>query len=65
MRTAPEGHPGVKMDRKKLDRVRRILGAKTLTEALDQALDRVVSEARIDRALKKWKGKARIVKVFR
>lgn len=53
------------MDRKKLDRVRRILGAKTLTEALDQALDRVVSEARIDRALKKWKGKARIVKVFR
>jgi hypothetical protein len=53
------------LDQGKLDRARRILGAKTETEALDRALSIVVSEADIDTALRKMRRKGRIRKVFR
>ncbi|MBI2357434.1 MAG: hypothetical protein HYV04_00695 [Deltaproteobacteria bacterium] len=58
-------HKHLQLDQNKLDRARRILGANTETEALDRALDIVVSEAEVDRALKKVRGKGRIRKVFR
>jgi len=58
-------HKHVQLDQGKLNRARRILGAKTETEALERALDIVVSEADIDTALKKVRGKGRIRKVFR
>ncbi len=58
-------HKHVQLDQAKLDRARRILGAKTETEALDRALHVVVSEAAIDKALKKVRGKGHIRKVFR
>ena len=55
----------VQLDQGKLNRARQILRAKTETEALERALDIVVSEAEIDTALKKVRGKGRIRKVFR
>lgn len=58
-------HKHVQLDQGKLNRARQILGAKTETEALERALDLVVSEAEIDTALKKARGKGRIRKVFR
>ena len=58
-------HKHLQLDQGKLDRARRILGAKTETEALDRALSIVVSEADIDTALRKMRRKGRIRKVFR
>ena len=58
-------HKHVELDQGKLTRAQRILGAKTETETLERALDIVVSEAKIDAALRKARGKARIRKVFR
>jgi len=58
-------HKHLQLDQGKLDRARRILGAKTETEALDRALNLVVSEADIDTTLRKIGGKGRIRKVFR
>lgn len=65
MGTASLRHKHVQLDQGKLNRARRILGAKTETEALDRALDLVVSEAEIDTALRKARGRGRIRKVFR
>ena len=58
-------HKHVQLDQGKLNRAREILRAKTETDALGRALDIVVSEAEIDTALKKVRGKGRIRKVFR
>ena len=65
MKTLPLRHKHVQLDQRKLDRARRILGAKTETEALDRALSVVVSEDEIDRALRKGRGKGHLRKVFR
>ena len=58
-------HKHVQLDQGKLNRARRILRATTETETLERALDIVVSEAEIDRALRKARGKGRLRKVFR
>ena len=58
-------HKHVQLDQAKLDRARNILGAKTETEALDRALDIVVTEAEVNAALRKARGRGRIRKVFR
>jgi len=58
-------HKHVQLDQGKLNRAKEILRAKTETEALGRALDIVISEAEIDTALKKVRGKGRIRKVFR
>ncbi len=65
MKASSLRHKHVQLDQEKLDRARRILEAKTETEALDRALNVVVSEADIDTALRKARGKGRIRKVFR
>jgi len=65
MGTASFRHKHLQLDQGKFDRARKILGAKTETETLERALDLVVSEAEIDAALKKARGKGRIRKVFR
>lgn len=64
MKAASLRHKHLQLDQEKLDRARRILGAKTETEALDRALSIVVSEAEINKALAKVRGKGRIRKVF-
>ena len=54
----------VRVDQRKLDRARRALGARTETETLDRALDIVVTEAGIDRALRAAGGKGKLRRVF-
>jgi len=65
MKAASVRHKHLQLDQGKLDRAKRILGAKTETEALDRALSIVVSEADIDTTLRKIRGKGGIRKVFR
>jgi hypothetical protein len=65
MKAASLRHKHLQLDQEKLDRARRILGAKTETETLDRALSIVVREADIDKALRKVRGKGRLQKVFR
>lgn len=65
MKVASLRHKHLQLDQGKLDRARRILGARTETEALDRALSIVVSEADIGKTLRKIRGKGRIRKVFR
>ena len=57
-------HKHVQLDQRKLDRARRALGARTETETLDRALDLVVAEADIDRALLAARGKGKLRRVF-
>ncbi len=65
MKAVPLRHKHLQLDQGKLNRAKRILGARTETEALDRALSIVVSEADIDRTLRKMRGRGRIRKVFR
>ena len=55
-------HKHVQLDQRKLDRARRVLGAGT--ETLDRALDLVVTEAEIDRALRTARGKGKLRRIF-
>src|SRR5213083_1192264 len=52
-------HKHVQLDQRKLDRARRVLGAGTETETLNRALDLVVTEAEVDRALRAARSTAR------
>jgi hypothetical protein len=58
-------HKHVRIDQAKLARARKVLAARTDTEALDRALDLVVSEAEIDSELRRIGGKGSLKKVFR
>jgi hypothetical protein len=58
-------HKHVRIDQAKLDRAKRLLDARTDTEAVDRALSLVVSEGEIDAALRGLRGKGRLKKVFR
>jgi len=55
----------LKLDQRKIDQARRILGARTEQETLDRALDMVLAEARIVRALRRAKGIGGFEDVFR
>lgn len=57
-------HKHVRIDQRKLDEARRVLEAETETETLDRALAVVVSEARIDSALRRVRGRGKLRKVF-
>ena len=57
-------HKHVRLDQGKLDRARRVLRARTETETLDRALDLVVTESDIDRALLTARGKGSLRRVF-
>jgi len=54
----------LKLNQEMLDQARQILGAKTEREAVEQALDLVISEEEIDRLLKELEGRGTIKKVF-
>ena len=58
-------HKHVRIDQAKLDKAKKVLGARTDTEALDRALTVVVTEAEIDAILRSAGGKGRLKKVFR
>ena len=64
MKTASMRQKVVQVDQRKLSRAVRILKVRTESEALDGALSVVVSEDKIDTALRKARGKGRVRKVF-
>lgn len=64
LRTPVLQHKRVQLNQKKLDRAKRVLGAKTETGALNRALDVVVDEAGVDAALKKGRRRGRLRKAF-
>jgi hypothetical protein len=55
----------LKLDQRKIDQARRILGARTEQETLDRALDMVLAEARIVRVLHRGRGIGGFEDVFR
>ncbi len=58
-------HKHVRIDQAKLEKVKQLLDARTDTEALDRALNLVVSEGEIDAALRGIRGKGKLKKIFR
>jgi hypothetical protein len=63
--SSPLRHKHVRLDQAKLDRAKKVLGAKTDTQTLDRALSLVISQADIDAVLRSLGGKGRFKKVFR
>jgi hypothetical protein len=57
-------HKHIRIDQTKLDKAKKALQATTETEALDRALSLVVSEADVDAALRRARGKGKLRKVF-
>ena len=58
-------HKHVRIDQAKLDKAKQVLDARTDTEALDRALNLVVTGGEIDAALRGIRGKGKLKKVFR
>lgn len=52
------------LDNRKIQRVKRILGARTETEAIDTALDLIASREDILKSLKRVSGKGGVEKVL-
>lgn len=65
MAASPLRHKHVRIDQAKLDKARRVLDARTDTEAVDRALSLVVTEGEIDAALRGIRGKGKLKKAFR
>jgi len=64
MASVPVRHKHVRLNQAKLERVKSALGTATETEALEGAMDLVLGEAEILKALRRAKGKARIKNLF-
>jgi len=57
-------HKHLRLDQKKLHKVRAILGVATETEALEGAMNLVLAEDAILRVLRRVRGKGRIERVY-
>ena len=57
-------HKHLKLDQAKLDRARRLLGLKTEQETVERALDLIVAEEPILKALRKARGVGGVADVF-
>jgi hypothetical protein len=57
-------HKHLKLDQSKIDRARKYLGVKTEQETIEQALDRLIVEERIDRTVRRIKGKGGVEDIF-
>ena len=57
-------HKHLRLNQRKLDRARRVLGARTDTETLERALDLILAEERTRQALRSVGGKGHIRRVF-
>ncbi len=64
MASVPIRHKHFRLNQTKLERVKSMLGAATETEALEGAMDLVLSEAEILRTLRRVKRKARVRNLF-
>jgi len=60
----PVRHKHLKLEQKKIDRARRLLGTATERETLERALDIILAEERILRAHRRVGGIGGIVDVF-
>ena len=58
-------HKHIRLDQAKLERAKRVLDARTDTEALDRALTLVVTEGEIEAVLRTIRGKGALKKAFR
>jgi hypothetical protein len=58
-------HIHLKLDQRKIDQARRMLGARTEQETVERALDMVLAEARIVRVLRRAGGVGGFEDVFR
>ena len=57
-------HKHLRLNQDKLDRVKRILGSKSETEAIEGAMDFILAEDDILKTLRRVRGKGRIKKLF-
>ena len=57
-------HKHLRLDQRKLDRARRVLGVRTDTETLERALDFILAEERTRQVLRSVGGKGRLRRVF-
>lgn len=57
-------HKHLRVNQAKLSRLKKVLGAATETEAIDKAMDYLLAENEILKALRRAKGKGRIKRVF-
>jgi len=57
-------HKHLKLDQMKIDRARRLVGAKTEQETLDRALDLLLAEERILRVHRRVKGTGGFTDVY-
>ena len=57
-------HKHLRLNQRKLDRARRVLGARTDTETLERALDLILAEERTRQVLRSVGGKGRLRRVF-
>lgn len=57
-------HKHFRLDQNKLDRLQAALGARSETEALEQAMDLLLAEEEIKQTLVSVKGKGRLDRVF-
>lgn len=64
MATRGVRHKHVRLNQRKLDRVKSILGAATETEAIEKAMDLVLAEDEIVKVHRRIRGKGRIERMF-
>ena len=57
-------HKHFRLNQAKLDRLRTTLGARSETQALEQAVDLILAEEEIKQVLRGIKGKGRLNRVF-
>ncbi len=64
MATVSVRHKHFRLNQGKLERVKSILASPTETEALESAMDLVLTEAEILKTLRRIKGKGRVKRLF-
>jgi len=64
MATVSVRHKHLRLNQGKLERVKSILASPTETEALESAMDLVLTEAEILKTLRRIKGKGRVKRLF-
>lgn len=64
MASVPVRHKHVRLNQRKLERVKSLLGSATETEALERAMDVVLAEGEILKSLRRVRGKGRIRRLF-
>jgi len=64
MATVPIRHKHLRLNQRKLERVKSVLRSATETEALESAMDLVLREAEILKTLRRIEGKGHVKRLF-